>query len=234
MSAMVDSAFTAMPRVCRASRISFSAIPGLLVAIARSVSACGSRIGRRWPPIFAGAVLPVWRTRCISLIAADGLTANRSAAARAELPASTACAIRSRKSCDIGAVMPGLFQRQPPTPGIRTFDSVQARTAIVEDCLRSAILARGLERPRNEVESRFAQTDRLAQDLNYRQQRLRIAYNRAWTAFWWYEDYSLYNSLYDQVEQRAGNSDQAGDVKLLLNLWQLLGPTVATGRISNQ
>ena len=128
---MVDSAFTTMPRACRASRISLSVIPGLLVAIARNVSACGSRIGRRWPPIFAGAVRPVWRTRCISLIAADGLTANRSAAARAELPTPTACAIRSRKSCDNGAVMPGLSQRQPPTPGIRTSDSVQARTAII-------------------------------------------------------------------------------------------------------
>src|SRR3954465_9002687 len=130
MSAMVESALTAMPRAGRASRISFSVIPGLLVAIVRSVAACGSRIGRRWPPILAGAVLPVWRTRCIRLIAAAPLPPNPPAAARAELPASTACAIRSRKSCDIGAVMPGLSQRQPPTPGIRTFDSVQARTAI--------------------------------------------------------------------------------------------------------
>ncbi len=47
-----------------------------------------------------------------------------------------------------------------------------ARYHLVEDCLRSAILARGLESPRNEVESRFAQADRLAQDLDYRQQRL--------------------------------------------------------------
>lgn len=130
MSAMVDSAFTAIPRACRASRISLSVIPGLLVAIARSVSACGSRIGRRWPPILAGAVLPVWRTRSISLIAAEALTAKRSAAARAELPASTEWTIRSRRSCDNGAVMPGLSQRQPPTPGIRTPDSVQARTAL--------------------------------------------------------------------------------------------------------
>jgi hypothetical protein len=39
MSAMVDSAFTAMPRACKASRMSLSVIPGLLIAIARSVSA---------------------------------------------------------------------------------------------------------------------------------------------------------------------------------------------------
>jgi hypothetical protein len=102
---MVDSAFTTMPRACRASRISLSVIPGSLVASARSVSAYGSRIGRRWPPICAGAGLPVWRTRCISLIAAEALTANRSAAARAELPASTERAIRSRKSCDNGALV---------------------------------------------------------------------------------------------------------------------------------
>jgi hypothetical protein len=45
----------------------------------------------------------VARTRCISLIAADGLTANRRAAARIELPASTARTIRRRRSMDIGA-----------------------------------------------------------------------------------------------------------------------------------
>ena len=66
---MVESAFTTMPRACRASRISLSVIPGWFVAIARSVSACGSRIGRRWPPIFAGAVL----------LYVSGLSMNRTA-----------------------------------------------------------------------------------------------------------------------------------------------------------
>jgi hypothetical protein len=47
MSEMVESAFTTMPRAWRASRISLSVIPGLLSTIARSVSACGSRIGLR-------------------------------------------------------------------------------------------------------------------------------------------------------------------------------------------
>jgi hypothetical protein len=109
-----------------------------------------------------------------------------------------------------------------------------ARYQLVEDCLRSAILARGLERPRNEVESRFAQADRLAQDLDYRQQRLRIAYNRAWTAFWWYEDYPAFDRFYDAVEDYAEGSAQASEVELLLNLWHLLVPSVAAGRISAQ
>ena len=109
-----------------------------------------------------------------------------------------------------------------------------ARYQLVEDCLRSAILARGLERPRSEVESRFAQADRLALDLDSNQQRLRIAYNRAWTAFWWYGDYTEFGQFYEIVEQRAEKSVQASDVDLLLNLWMLLLPSMAVGRIETQ
>lgn len=107
-----------------------------------------------------------------------------------------------------------------------------ARYQLVEDCLRTAILARGLERPRNEVESRFAQADHLAQELNYRQQRLRVAYDRAWTAYWWHEDYAGFIRHYEEVEQLAEGSDQASEVELLQNLWTLLTPAVATGIIS--
>ena len=109
-----------------------------------------------------------------------------------------------------------------------------ARYQLVEDCLRSAILARSLERPRSEVEGRFAQADRLALDVNYNQQRLRIAYNRAWTAFWWYEDHTEFSQFYENVEQHAGASIQAHDVGLLLNLWMLLLTSGTAGRIEAQ
>ena len=109
-----------------------------------------------------------------------------------------------------------------------------ARYQLVEDCLRSAILARSLERPRSEVESRFARADRLALDVNSNQQRLRIAYNRAWTAFWWYQDYTEFGQFYENVEQRAEKSVQASDGELLLNLWMLLLPSMAVGRIETQ
>jgi hypothetical protein len=71
----------------------------------------------------AGAVLPVRRTRCISLMAADALTAKRRAACRIELPLSTARTIRSRRSRDNGAVMvnsaalaPGTLQSEHLIP----------------------------------------------------------------------------------------------------------------------
>lgn len=105
---------------------------------------------------------------------------------------------------------------------------------LIEDCLRSAILARGLERPRDEVESRFLQADRLAQKLDLRPQRMRIAYNRAWTSYWWYNDYSAFNRFYDEVEQLLIGTTQAAEAERLLNLWQLLAPAVAVGRISAQ
>ncbi len=109
-----------------------------------------------------------------------------------------------------------------------------ARYQLIEDCLNSAILARGLERPRNEVESRFAQTDQLAQQLDVRHQRMRIAYNRAWTAYWWYEDYPAFNRFYDEVEQHLVGSTQAAEVERLLTLWQVLLPSVVASRISAQ
>lgn len=109
-----------------------------------------------------------------------------------------------------------------------------ARYQLVEDCLRSAILARGLERSRNEVEGRFLQADRLAQQLDISHQRMRIAYNRAWTAHWWYEDYPAFNQFYDVVERHVEGSSQAADVESLLNLWQLLTTAASTGRISAQ
>jgi hypothetical protein len=57
------------------------------------------------------------------LIAADGLTANRRAAARIGLPPSTARTIRSRRSMDIGAgmshippVSTNIVESQAPIP----------------------------------------------------------------------------------------------------------------------
>ena len=106
-----------------------------------------------------------------------------------------------------------------------------ARYQLVEDCLRSAILARSLERPRNEVEGRFAQAHRLSRAVDHRQQQLRIAYNRAWTAFWWYEEFADFNRFYDVVEHHTKDSTLASDAELLLNLWMLLPTSTAEGWI---
>ena len=93
---------------------------------------------------------------------------------------------------------------------------------LAEDCLQTALLARGLERPRFEVEGRFARAERIAEKVGYLSQKLRVAYSRAWTAFWWWDDLAELNTLYDSVEKFAIDSQQAAHLEKLFNLWMLL------------
>jgi hypothetical protein len=93
---------------------------------------------------------------------------------------------------------------------------------LAEDCLHAALLARGLEMPRIDVEGRFDRAERVSQKVNHKQQQLRIAYNRAWTVHWWYDDFTTFVPLYDRVENLAMSSSQANDLEMLANLWQLL------------
>lgn len=100
-----------------------------------------------------------------------------------------------------------------------------------EDCLRAALLARGLELPRAEVEGRFLRAERIAERVGETRQRLRTVYNRAWTAFWWYDDFTELNRLYDQAEQLVVGSSQATDFERLANLWTLIRATVDRGQM---
>ena len=97
-----------------------------------------------------------------------------------------------------------------------------ARYQLVEDCVRAANLARGLDRPRVEIEGRFSMADRIARELAISSQLLRVAYQRAWTAHWWFEDFNEFLTHYDEVERYAAGSAEADDQERLLNLNQLL------------
>lgn len=100
---------------------------------------------------------------------------------------------------------------------------------LAEDCLSSALLARGLERPRVEIEGQLLRAERVAEEVGHQQQLLRIAYNRAWTAFWWYDDFAELHRLYDRVEELAVGSPRVDDIELLSNLWTVLQTTVKQG-----
>jgi hypothetical protein len=102
---------------------------------------------------------------------------------------------------------------------------------LAEDCLRAALLARGLELPRVEIDGRFKRAEQIANQNGHQQQILRVAYNRAWTAFWWFEDFKELNALYDDAEKLAIASNQASDLELLANLWSLLAGSVHTGHL---
>lgn len=106
-----------------------------------------------------------------------------------------------------------------------------AEYQLAEDCLRAALIARGLELPRVEVDGRFERADRVATQVGHPQQQLRIAYNRGWTAYWWFEDLNEFSRFYGQVELLAVNSEQANDLELLANLWTVLHTATASGQL---
>lgn len=104
---------------------------------------------------------------------------------------------------------------------------------LAEDSIEAAELARGLERPRTEVEGLYERAERIVAKYGTSHQRLKCAYDRAWTTFWWYEDYERFSELYEPVEGLAKGSQNAYDLELLSNLWFLLYPAVVSGRCAD-
>jgi len=103
----------------------------------------------------------------------------------------------------------------------------------VDDCMEAAVLARGLDLPRTKVEGRFLRAQRVAEQYGTVHQRLVIAYQWAWTAFWWYEDSKLFGELYGAVEGYAAGSQNAYELELLTNLWLILYTLVKKGELSD-
>lgn len=103
---------------------------------------------------------------------------------------------------------------------------------LVEDCIEAAKLSRELELPRIEVDGRFARAERVAEQYGTHRQKLQCAYDKAWTSFWWHDDFNTFNQVYDSIECLAVGSDQVTDIELLANLWQLLWTTVQRSQLN--
>jgi hypothetical protein len=96
---------------------------------------------------------------------------------------------------------------------------------LAEDCLSAAILGRELELGRDRADALFARAERIAENVDSQQQRLRIAYQHAWTLCYWFDDFEGLSKRYDAIEGLALSSDHADDLELLTNIWT----TVLTG-----
>jgi len=105
---------------------------------------------------------------------------------------------------------------------------------LVEDCLRAAILTRGLEGARSEVDGKFTRAQRLAKKVGINNQIARVFYKKAWTAYWWYNDADQLTELYDEVERRFIGSDSADELESLHNLWTLLVSAIAAGSLDKE
>jgi hypothetical protein len=104
--------------------------------------------------------------------------------------------------------------------------------ALVEDCERAALLARSLERPRDEIDGKFLRAQRLDKEKELGKLQLSVTYNWAWTTYFWFDDAKRLSELYDGVELLASGSNLASEVELLTNLWPALQRSVALGSLS--
>lgn len=76
-------------------------------------------------------------------------------------------------------------------------------SSFVDDCVEAFLLARDLGRERTSLEGLWARADRAASERGTRHQRLLVAYHRAWTSFWFFEDYRVLIQAYGDVEEHA-------------------------------
>ena len=95
-------------------------------------------------------------------------------------------------------------------------------STLVDDAMDAAELARALERPRHEVEGLLERADNLASKYGTCRQLVEVAYQKARTTFWWYEDFQAVPDLYMKVEERAKGSRNVFDFERLATLWHIL------------
>lgn len=104
-------------------------------------------------------------------------------------------------------------------------------SALVEDCIEAAEIAKNLERPRTEVDGLYMRAIRLAKQFGTPHQLLEGTYEHAWASFWWHEDYEQFFELYTQVEKLATGSANVHELELWSNLHSGLYVAVRDGHL---
>ncbi len=107
-----------------------------------------------------------------------------------------------------------------------------APSALIEDCHTAALLARGVEKPRHEVDGRFLRAVRLAKEHSLPKLELAVTYDWAWTTYFWFDDVKTLSQLYEEVERLALPSDTSVDLERISNLLTLFHAAVRFGTIS--
>lgn len=98
---------------------------------------------------------------------------------------------------------------------------------LTEDSLRSAILSRMLEKPRDEVESKFNRALRFCNQLKNKRQLMRIYYQKAWTYMNWYDDYTLFVENFKNYKSFISKESNLSEIEdyctLFTSLYSLNG-----------
>lgn len=141
------------------------------------------------------------------------------------------------------------YERQVRTPGPRDYERARDLQALddhisdasryagtphllAEDCLEGALTARGLGKPRVEVDGRFMQARRAAVASGSKALEVRVVYNWAWTVYFWFDDFLALSSLFGEALDLVADNEDADIVEKLANLWSLLRMSVAADKVS--
>jgi tetratricopeptide (TPR) repeat protein len=93
---------------------------------------------------------------------------------------------------------------------------------ITDKALNTALLARGMGKSRTEVDGLFDRAIRLAEQLSSAEQLYSVKYEKAWTTFFWFEDFEKFIQLYDELESIAETSVNIHTLQRQNNLSGLL------------
>lgn len=107
----------------------------------------------------------------------------------------------------------------------RIQESIQAgrmNSAIVNDAIDAANIARNMEQPRAEVEGRYHRAIQIAQKYGSLRQHTEAAYQWAWTLYFWFEDYDSFLDQYTLIEELVKGSRNVYDLEQLSTLWKCL------------
>ncbi len=109
-------------------------------------------------------------------------------------------------------------------------ESYTTRYELASDYLRAGKLAARLERPRAEVESFFDQSAAVARRIEHTTMIVEALYHKAWTAYWWYDDFVGAAVLYDDMLPLLSAVMDSETVTLYSNLYNCL----RTGELTDQ
>jgi hypothetical protein len=93
---------------------------------------------------------------------------------------------------------------------------------IADKALDAALLARGMGKSRSDVDRLFDRAIKLAEKLASPEQLFSIKYEKAWTTFFWFEDFQTFVELYEDLESIAETSANIHTLQRQNNLSGLL------------
>lgn len=98
---------------------------------------------------------------------------------------------------------------------------------VVDLAIEAAVIARELEGSREEIEGRLDRAGRLADRHGLRPQEALVAYERAWTGYWWFEDGPSFARYVEEHERLVGAAADIPGLRRLVTLYYLVSAGIA-------